>query len=131
MLPTGANNLKELSLNFAQNRISIKTGILDYYSNGKSRIRYKLGDKGSWQFGPSNYAIYYEALAPGDYKLIMQASNANNEFIGPEKVLLLKISPPWWQTPWAYTLFALSFAFIAVGFYPLSFPFIKRKKYSA
>jgi signal transduction histidine kinase len=109
-LETGVNNLKELSLNYAQNRINIRTGIIDYFSRGKSQIRYKLGINENWQYGPSDYSIYYEALPPGQYKLLIQASNANGAFIGPEKVLLININPPWWKRTWAYLLFALALA---------------------
>ena len=30
----------------------------------------------------------------------MQASNSNNEFNGPEKILMINISPAFWNTWW-------------------------------
>ena len=110
-LPTGVNNVKELALSYTENRVSIKTGIIDYFSNGASKIRYKLGDNGIWQYAPANSTIYYEALPIGDYKLIMQASNAAYEFNGPLKILVLKISPPWWRSIWFYAVLVLAFIF--------------------
>ena len=113
-LSTGVNNISELSLKHDQNNISIETGIIDYYSNGKSHIRYKLEGKNrseEWQYGPSYFTIRYDGLDPGNYKLTTQASNAGNEFNGPEKVLIINISPPWWNTWWARTLFILTFGF--------------------
>jgi signal transduction histidine kinase len=118
-LSSGVNTITELSLNYNQNSISIETGIIDYYSNGKSHIRYKLeGEKRSvdWQYGPSYYTIRYDGLNPGKYTLIIQASNAGNEFNGPEKVLLIRIMPPWWNTWWARTLFILTFGFALWSF---------------
>jgi signal transduction histidine kinase/streptogramin lyase len=118
-LSAGVNTITELSLSHDQNSISIETGIIDYYSNGKSHIRYKLeGENRSeeWQYGPSYYTIRYDGLNPGKYSLITQASNAGNEFNGPEKVLIIKISPPWWQTWWARTLFILTFGFALWSF---------------
>ncbi len=111
-LPTGVNNLKQLSLSYNENKITIETGIIDYYSKGTSHMRYKLGGKGineNWQFGPANYTIRFEGLQPGKYKLRMQASNAALQFNGPEKVLMIHISPPWWQTWWAWTLYVTLF----------------------
>jgi signal transduction histidine kinase/ligand-binding sensor domain-containing protein len=108
---TGQQNL---NLKYFQNKISIETGIVDFYSMGSSKIRYKLMEhakSADWQLAPANYIIRFEDLAPGDYKLVMQASNAGNEFNGPEKVLLINISPPWWQTWWARLTFVLAFAF--------------------
>jgi len=106
-LSTGVNNLEELSLNYNQNTISIETGIIDYYANGKGHIRYKLksGDnEEDWQYGPAYYTIRYEKLPPGKYELVLQASNTGNEFNSAEKKLVISISPPFWQTWWFRTL---------------------------
>ncbi len=117
-LATSINNLQELSLSYYENQITIETGIIDYYSGGNSHIRYKLGEKSEWQYpvNSARYTIYYQDLAPGRYKLIMQASNASNEFIGPEKILMINIGPPWWQTWWARTAFILAFVFLLWSF---------------
>jgi len=116
-LSTGVNNLQELSLKYFQNKITIETGVIDYYSKGSSHIRYKLeGLNDNWQYGPANYTIRYDGLPPGKYKLVMQASNAANEFNGPLKSLLIQISPPFWKTWWFYLLVAIS---LATGVYLL------------
>jgi hypothetical protein len=117
-LSTGINNLGQLSMQYFENKISLKTVILDFFAKGKSRIRYKLEGAGreDWQYGPNYYIIRYEGLQPGNYRLIMQASNAANEFNGPEKVLFMHISVPWWETGWAYTIFAIAFASLVWGF---------------
>ena len=99
--PTGSNWIQELSLTHTQNKISLETGIVDYYSKGSSRIRYKLEPQNKeWQYAPYYYTIRYEDLSPGNYKLVMQASNGGNEFNGPEKKLLIHITPPFWETWW-------------------------------
>ena len=102
-LSAGINNVGELSLKYFENNIVIETGIIDYYSKGKGHIRYKLeteGKKAGWQYAPAYYTIRYEGLPPGKYKLILQSSNAANEFNGPEKSLLVNISPAFWNTWW-------------------------------
>ena len=98
---TGVNNLTELSLKYFQNSIYIGTGIIDYYSKGNSRIRYKLeGLNDNWQYAPDYYTIRYDGLQPKKYRLVIQASNATNEFNGPEKFLVINISPAFWNTWW-------------------------------
>jgi ligand-binding sensor domain-containing protein len=100
-LPKGVDNINELSLRYFENNISIETGIIDYYSKGQSRIRYKLeGVDTNWQYAPAYYTIRYERLPPRKYKLVMQASNAANEFIGPEKIISMHITPAFWDTWW-------------------------------
>lgn len=102
-LPVEVNSLKELQLDHKQNTIRIETGVIDFYSKKtKGQIRYKLernGKTSEWEF-PLDRIIRYEDLAPGTYRLIIQASNASGEFISPEKILLIHISPPFWQTWW-------------------------------
>lgn len=110
-LPSGVNDLQQLSLRYFQNKIEIETGIIDYYAKGKSRIRYKLAGNNineNWQYAPYYYTIRYDGLPPGKYRLVTQASNAANEFIGPEKILIIDISPPFWTTWWFRTLALLS-----------------------
>ncbi|HYK44965.1 MAG TPA: histidine kinase [Parafilimonas sp.] len=100
---TGVNNLQELSLNYNQSTISIETGIIDYYAKGKGHIRYKLEENGKekdWQYAPAYFTIRYEGLQPGSYRLVIQASNAGNEFNSPLKILMIDIRPPFWQTWW-------------------------------
>ena len=100
-LQTGVNELREISLRHFQNNITVETGIIDYYSNGQSIIRYKLeGINDNWQLAPYYAAIRYENLPPGNHNLLMQASNAANEFNGPVKRLLIKITPAFWNTWW-------------------------------
>jgi signal transduction histidine kinase len=100
-LSATANNMQELSLRYFENNIAVETGVIDFYSRGKSAIRYKLQKvNDNWHYAPANYTIRYEALSPGNYTLVMQASNAGNEFNGPVKSMFISISPPFWKTWW-------------------------------
>src|SRR4030095_7231838 len=115
-----ANSIHELSLRYFENKIAIETGVLDFYSKGASRIRYKL-EGGSikntaWQYAPAYYTIRYEELSPGKYNLSIQASNAGNEFNGPVKILVINISPAFWQTGWFRILSAIAAGGIIYGF---------------
>jgi signal transduction histidine kinase len=110
-LTRGINNLEELTLRFNQNTLTIETGIIDYYSKGKGRIRYRLESEGrneAWQYGPAYSLIRYDGLTPGNYRLVLQSSNAGNEFNGPEKVLSIIIHPPFWATWWFRVLTVLA-----------------------
>jgi two-component sensor histidine kinase len=117
---TGINNLDKLSLKYFQSPITIQTGVIDYYSKGKSSIRYKLeGINDDWQYAPANYIIRFEKLPPGKYKLVMQASNSGNNFNGPEKILMLHVSPAFWNTWWFRTaafLCALALTYVLIRF---------------
>ena len=101
-LSSDINNVEELALHYDENTIRIETGIINFYSTEKGKIRCRLEEKGKtaeWQH-PMDNIIRYEGVSPGDYRLTVQASNASGEFIGPEKILMVTISPPFWQTWW-------------------------------
>ena len=118
--PHRANIQEELFLSYNQNDIRVEGGSIDYYSGGKSKLRYKLvgnGKEVDWQYGPSSFSLHYEGLAPGHYKLVMQASNVDYEFSGPEKVLAFTIAAPLWDNIW-FRIFALTIAILLLyGFF--------------
>jgi hypothetical protein len=102
-LKIGINSLEELSLSHNENLINIETGIIDFYAKGNGNIRYKLEGPNrneDWQYGPAYSTIRYDGLAPGNYRLILQATNASHEFNSPQKVLSINISPAFWNTWW-------------------------------
>ncbi len=130
LLPTeiGVNNISGLSLKYFQNSISVETGTIDYYSQGKNHIRYKLESDNTaqdWVYANANYTIQYEELPPGNYKLIIQAGNLGNEFNGPEKILSFSISPAFWNT-WWFRILAAAFI-VAVAYFVTRY--FTRQKY--
>lgn len=130
-LSIGVNNLEKLSLRYNQNTISIETGIVDFYSKGKGRIRYKLieGDQeGVWQYDDAYSTIRYEKLPPGKYELLLQASNTGNEFNSPEKKLVIDISPPFWQTWWFRITAAVALLLSFYGIYRWRTATLRRQK---
>ncbi len=110
----GVKKEPELNLRYFENRLTIEPGIIDFYSGGKNKFRYKLGESADWIY-PDNNIIYYDNLAPGNYELFMESSNTN-DFTGQSTTLHIHISPPWWQTWWAYALFAITFAALLWAF---------------
>ena len=69
------------------------------------------------RYPPANYTIRYDELSPGKYTLVLQASNAAGDFNGPEKILVINISPPFWQTWWFRTLMGIVLILILYGIY--------------
>lgn len=105
--PSGVNDLPDLSLDYFQNRINIEAGTIDFFSNNFN-IRCRIeGITENWQYGPASNPISLDGVSPGNYRVSMQASNALNEYNGPEKTIQIHIYPPWWKTWWGYGLFIL------------------------
>jgi hypothetical protein len=132
-LSENISNIKKLSLKYFQNKINIETGVIDFYSEGKNYIRYKLevsGKTANWQYVPSKSVIHYEELQPGNYKLTIQASNAANEFKGPEKILLINISAAFWNTWWFRLVITAIAAFIIVNIFQQRIKKIRRDAFT-
>ena len=109
-LSAGINHVEELSLKYFENNIESKPVLLIINSKSKGHIRYKLeGNRknANWQYAPAYSTIHYEGLQPGKYKLVLQSSNAANEFNGTEKILMINISPAFWNTWWFRTIAAI------------------------
>ena len=107
-LSTGINNIEELSLKYFQTAVTFEIGVIDYYSQGKTNIRYKLESlNDNWEYAPGNYMLRFEQIPPGSYKLIIQASNSGNNFTGPQKILAIHVSPAFWNTWWFRILAAV------------------------
>ncbi len=101
-----------LSLNNQQRKITLKTGILDYYSEKDNLIRYKMeGLNENWQIAPPNHIIQYEEIPPGKYKLVIQASRSGNYFQAPGRIIDITIHPSFWETKWFSFLSVLSLIF--------------------
>ena len=102
LLREGLNDLTKLNLKYFQNRINLETRVIDFFSKNPV-IRYKIeGLSGNWKYSPTDIPISLDGVQPGTYKISIQASDAFNEFNGPEKTILLQIYPPWWKTWWSY-----------------------------
>ena len=118
LLSSGLNNLRELLLDYKQNTIRIETGIIDFYAKLRGHIRYRLsknGKPGDWQYPPDNI-VRYEDLQPGHYQLFIQAANSANEYTGPEKLIMIRINPPFWQTWWFRILATVAIVGFIYGF---------------
>lgn len=98
---TGSDGVARLSLRYFEMPLVIETGVVDDYAQGKVAIRYRLQELANrWQYAPANYVLRFEKLPPGRYHLVLQASGSANNFGGPEKILLIDISPAFWNTLW-------------------------------
>ncbi len=103
------SEIKEVELKHFQNNISFEFAALHYASPMNNKFVYKLeGFDEEWQTTVSNkrYAAYTN-LAPGDYMFQVKSSNNDGLWNDTPATIHLSISPPFWFTWWAYTLYGL------------------------
>ncbi|SEO95901.1 Two component regulator propeller [Mucilaginibacter gossypiicola] len=95
-------------LNYDQNVFSIEFVSLNYTHSEKNSYKYKLeGFDEKWNFNGNQRRVTYTNLNPGTYTFKVIASNNDGVWNSMPKSLIIIISPPWYRTWWAYTVYAI------------------------
>jgi signal transduction histidine kinase/ligand-binding sensor domain-containing protein/CheY-like chemotaxis protein/AraC-like DNA-binding protein len=95
-------------LDYDQNVFSIEFVSLNYTHSEKNLYSYKLeGFDEKWSFNSSQRKVTYTNLNPGTYTFKVIASNNDGIWNRTPKTLTMIISPPWYRTWWAYTIYAI------------------------
>jgi len=109
---------KDIQLSYNQNTFSFQFSNIDFISaHEDTRLLYMLQNyDNAWRKAGDEKTAYYFNLPPGTYVFKVKAYTAAG--ITAEKDIAVIITPPWWHTWWAYTIFAvvltgLIWAFIA------------------
>ncbi|MEK6478307.1 two-component regulator propeller domain-containing protein [Catalinimonas sp. 4WD22] len=116
-LQTHINVTDTITLRYDQSVFSIEYAGLDYTFPDKVSYQYKL--KGfvdeSWQKVGNERKATYTNLDPGEYEFIVTTISPDNTH---SRKLTIIVTPPWWKTWWARSLFFLLFAgLIYAGYY--------------
>ncbi|ANI90382.1 hypothetical protein A9P82_14440 [Arachidicoccus ginsenosidimutans] len=118
-LPQGSTpvDVENISIPFNQATLSVRFAGLDYTAPGSIVYAYYLEgwDKG-WNDAGKARVANYSRLYEGNYKLHIRATNTDGSWSADERVINIKVLPPWYRTWWAYLLYAAAFA-SAVYFY--------------
>ncbi len=101
----------KIELAYNENRVTFSYVGLLYQNTSLIQYAYKLDgyDKDWIQAGTQRTATYTN-LSPGTYTFHIKASNSDGVWTTKEDSITVVISPPWWQTWWAYLLYAIVFA---------------------
>ena len=99
---------KGITLNHEQNAFSFDFPAIHYSNPEENKHFYMLEnyDK-DWRKSGSEHNAYYYNVPPGHY--VFRVKAASSDGVWAEKRVVIIISPPWWQTWWAYSLYGLIF----------------------
>ncbi|HOY17059.1 MAG TPA: two-component regulator propeller domain-containing protein [Haliscomenobacter sp.] len=102
-LPQPLHKTKKLYLNHRQTVFSLGFVAPDIAHPEQIQYKYKLESYDSeWRSGTKRLASYYR-VPPGEYVFRVKAANSENSWV--ERTLMIVVSPPWWQSWWAYSLY--------------------------
>ncbi|WP_020596153.1 histidine kinase dimerization/phosphoacceptor domain -containing protein [Spirosoma panaciterrae] len=117
-LPPDRWRSHELTLSHQENTLELKFALLDYRNTGSRAYAYSLAgpnDEPQWvSIGPKN-TVDFAQMKPGTYLFHLKARNSDGIWTNLAP-LRLHISPPWWQSGWAYAAYALG---LLLGFWYL------------
>jgi len=100
----------EIRLSYKDNVFSFEFAALEYTAPAKNQYAYMMeGFDRDWiRIGAKREAVYTN-LAPGKYTFRVKASNNDGVWNEAGTALKITITPPWWRTWWAYTLYGVIF----------------------
>jgi signal transduction histidine kinase/ligand-binding sensor domain-containing protein/DNA-binding response OmpR family regulator len=109
ILTRSITETNEIELTFKDYIISFEFAALDFHTPEKNQYAYLLeGFDKKWIYADANKRFAtYTNLDPGEY--IFKVKGSNNDRIWNEASTSIKliITPPWWSTWWAYSLYVL------------------------
>ena len=109
-----AENKKAASLSFKNNTLRFEYAAPFFDQEDKTQYQTWLeGFEENWSDFDNNYYKEYTNLPAGKYHFHVRAKNVYQK-ISDETVYTFAISPPWYLSWWAYTLYALA-ALILIG----------------
>jgi len=104
---------KRIELNHDENIFNIEFAALDFTDPQKITYAYKLeGVDKEWIYNYNQRIVNYTKLPPGDYIFKVKSTNSDGTWVDNERSLLITIKPAFWQTIWAYLLYAVVFILI-------------------
>lgn len=109
-----------IELDAEQNSFSFSVAALSYQAPEMNRLEYRLeGFDAEWYAVGRSSHITYSRLPYGRYRLHLRGSNSDGKWNPTECELAIRIRPPFYLSPWAYTVYALLLActLLATAFY--------------
>ncbi|MCB0593868.1 MAG: response regulator [Lewinellaceae bacterium] len=99
-----------LVLRHDQNVFSLEYTAFHFAAPEQNEFAYRMeGIDQDWHNVGNRHTVNFAGLQPGEYTFRVKAANHDGLW-GEEKALQITILPPWWETWWAYSCYALSTA---------------------
>jgi serine phosphatase RsbU (regulator of sigma subunit)/ligand-binding sensor domain-containing protein len=106
-----------IDLSYKDDIISFEFVAISYNQNIKCEYSYILeGFNKNWINIGTKREVTFTNLDPGDYNFKVKACNEDGFWCDNFASIKIYISPPWWQTWWAYIVYLICFLSLLVGF---------------
>ncbi len=107
-LPDEIAYSRMIKLRYNQNSVTFYFSSTDYNAPGFVEYSHILkGFETEWSIADSRNYVSYTNLDPGEYTLMVKATNSDGVWNDSISEMKLTILPPWWKTGWAYGIYIL------------------------
>ncbi len=105
-LVKGANEAKEIMLDYDENYFSFEFSSLSYYNPSKNQYAYQLtGVDKNWVYSGTRHYAAYTDIDPGTYTFRVRGTNNDGVWNEEGTSITIIIQPPWWST-WLFKIVA-------------------------
>ncbi|MCB9036548.1 MAG: response regulator [Lewinellaceae bacterium] len=106
-----------ITLSHRDQMLSFEFASMSYYQSDKNQYAYLLeGFNQDWIDLGTERKITLTGLPPGNYTFHVKSSGYDGVWNQGGTALAVSILPPWWQTIWAYILYAIIGIVVITGF---------------
>lgn len=113
----GISAKQEIELTYKDNILVFEVAALNFRHPEKNQHAYKLeGFNDNWIQLGTKREITFTNLDPGEYTLHVIGSNDDGVWNEEGTSLKISISPPWWETWWAYGFYGLMIVGMIFGY---------------
>ncbi|HTE34520.1 MAG TPA: two-component regulator propeller domain-containing protein [Chryseolinea sp.] len=107
-LKTRISDANDITLGYDQNNFSFEFTAIKYTSPGDKKFLFMLQNyDNTWHYVGKDHKAFFSKVPPGNYTFRIRGVSPDGS-IGERSIVIL-ITPPWWSTWWAYTLFSMAF----------------------
>jgi two-component system sensor histidine kinase ChiS len=111
------NVTTDLVLTYRDSVFSFEYAALNYTSPEKNQYAYMMeGVDRDWNYVGDRRFATYTTLPPGRYVFRVKGSNNDGVWNETGTSVRITITPPWWQTGWAYGLYVLAAVGTVAGY---------------
>ncbi|MCI0698766.1 response regulator [candidate division KSB1 bacterium] len=117
IIEKGISEKQHLKLSYEDRILTFEFAALNFRNSYKNQYAYWLeGFNEGWIQLGAKHDVTFTDLDPGEYTLRVKGSNNDGVWNEEGASLKITITPPWWKTWWAYTLYGLMFAGAVFGY---------------
>ena len=120
-LQRALNDTDSITLAHTNNWFTIAFAASDFQSADQSRYAYKMkGLSEQWiEVDGADPKAGFTSLAPGDYEFQVKVADLEGNWRMPIRTLQIKVTPPWWDSPLAWSVYVLGALILVFGVYAI------------